>query len=162
MGSGDPGGYRAIFLDRDGVINRNVRNPATGEDESPLTVEGFSLLPGVMPALRSLRTAGYQLFLVSNQPNHAKGKASLATLDAIHYKFLSHLMWERIEFEAFYYCLHHPQGVVAGYSGACVCRKPLPYFLFEAQRSFALDLRRSWMVGDRMTDVECGAVADHP
>jgi D-glycero-D-manno-heptose 1,7-bisphosphate phosphatase len=100
MGSGDPGGYRAIFLDRDGVINRNVRNPATGEDESPLTVEGFSLLPGVMPALRSLRTAGYQLFLVSNQPNHAKGKASLATLDAIHYKFLSHLMWERIEFEA--------------------------------------------------------------
>ena len=75
---------RAVFLDRDGVLNRNVWNPATGKYESPLTPEDFELLPDVIPALQLLRDAGYLLFLVSNQPNHAKGKAGMDTLDAIH------------------------------------------------------------------------------
>ncbi len=159
MGRDKPGGRRAVFLDRDGVINRNVLNPATGEYESPLTADDFEFVPGAFGAMRSLRAAGFFLFLVSNQPNYAKGKSSLETLGAIHEKLLAGLASAGIEFAAFYYCLHHPHGSVAGYSGACECRKPSPHFLLRAQAEFDVDLDRSWMIGDRQTDVECGKAA---
>jgi D-glycero-D-manno-heptose 1,7-bisphosphate phosphatase len=142
---------RAVFLDRDGVLNRNVFNPATGEFESPLTPEQFDILPGVMPALQLLQDAGYLLCLVSNQPNYAKGKASMPMLHAIHRKLETALRDEEISFTAFYYCFHHPE-----FTGACLCRKPSPYFLFQARDEFAVSLSDSWMIGDRGSDVACG------
>jgi len=145
---------RAVFLDRDGVLNRNVWNSATGVWESPLTPEQFELLPKVIPALRLLRDAGYLLFLVSNQPNYAKEKATMPTLDAIHQKLERILAEEGISFAAYYYCYHHP-----AFTGACICRKPSPYFLLKARDTFGLSLEDSWMVGDRQTDVECGRIA---
>lgn len=153
------GTRRVVFLDRDGVINRNVFNPATGEYEAPLTAEDFELLPGVRQALLQLRDAGFLLFLVSNQPNYAKGKSSLAELRAIDAELRRELDAIGIEFAAAYYCLHHPNGSVAGHSGPCACRKPSPYFLFRAMQEFRLDLEQSWMVGDRATDIECGRAA---
>lgn len=150
---------RAIFLDRDGVINRNVLNPVTGEYESPLTVDDFQLIPGAIGGMRALQKAGYLLFLVSNQPNYAKGKCSLSTLKAIHKRLLCELARECIEFTRFYYCVHHPQGTVAGYSRFCKCRKPSPYFVQRACLEFSLDLSCSWMIGDRRTDMECGKAA---
>src|SRR5271165_714021 len=159
MGTGKPGGRRAVFLDRDGVINRNVLNPATGEYESPLTADDFEFVPGAFDAMRALQAAGFLLFLVSNQPNYAKGKSSLETLGAIHEKLLTGLVSEGIEFAGYYYCLHHPHGTVAGYSGACECRKPSPHFLLRAQEEFDVNLDLSWMIGDRRTDIECGKAA---
>jgi D-glycero-D-manno-heptose 1,7-bisphosphate phosphatase len=159
MGADELYGHRAVFLDRDGVINRNVLNPATGEYESPLTEDQLDILPGALDAMRELCGMGFRLFLVSNQPNYAKGKSSLETLAAIHDRLLTVLAREGIDFTAFYYCFHHPQGVVAGYSGNCVCRKPSPHFLLQASEDFGVDLGRSWMVGDRPTDVECGKLA---
>jgi len=159
MGADKPGGRRAVFLDRDGVINRNVLNPATGEYESPLTVDEFELADGVFEAMRALSAAGFLLFLVSNQPNYAKGKSSLEALGSIHEKLLAGLAEKGIEFVCFYYCFHHPQGRTAGYSGPCECRKPSPHFLLRAHAEFNVDLDRSWMVGDRLTDVECGKAA---
>ena len=150
---------QAVFLDRDGVINRNVRNPATLAWEAPLTVEDFELADNALAALSRLRQAGFLLFLVSNQPNYAKGKASLETLESIHRHLLKLLDQQGIEFAAFYYCLHHPQGVVPGHSGPCRCRKPSPFFLFEARDQFGLELERCWMVGDRGSDIECGRAA---
>ena len=150
---------RAVFLDRDGVINYNVLNPATGEFESPLTAGDFAFIPGSLDAMRALRRAGFLLFLVSNQPNVAKGKSTLEQLSTIHQKFVSGLAVAGIDFTRFYYCLHHPQGIVSGYSGPCECRKPSPYFLLTAGSQFDLCLRRSWMVGDRQTDIECGKAA---
>jgi D-glycero-D-manno-heptose 1,7-bisphosphate phosphatase len=144
----------AIFLDRDGVLNRNVWNPATSAYESPLTPEQFELLPNVIPALQLLQDAGYLLFLVSNQPNHAKGKASLSTLDAIHGRLETALAEGHISFSACYYCFHHP-----AFTGPCICRKPSPHFLFKARDVFGVDLGRSWMIGDRQTDIECGRAA---
>jgi D-glycero-D-manno-heptose 1,7-bisphosphate phosphatase len=143
-----------VFLDRDGVLNRNVLNPSTGEYESPLTPERFVLFPGVIESLRLLKEAGYLLFLVSNQPNYVKGKASIQTLDAIHRKFETFLKGEGIEFKAFYYCFHHPE-----VTGPCVCRKPSPYFLYEARDRFTVSLTDSWMVGDRSSDIACGRAA---
>lgn len=159
MGAGQSGRPRAVFLDRDGVINSNVLNPATGACEAPLATDDFTLLPGVPQALRRLKEAGFLLFLVSNQPNYAKGKSSLEELDAIDAELRRSLSAMQIEFAATYYCLHHPDGRIAGYSGVCACRKPSPYFLLRAAREFGVDLSGSWMVGDRATDVLCGFVA---
>jgi D-glycero-D-manno-heptose 1,7-bisphosphate phosphatase len=159
MGKGQSPGRRAVFLDRDGVINRNILNPATGEYEAPLTVRDFSLLPGVPQALRKLRRAGFLLFLVSNQPNYAKRKSTLEDLDAIDREFRQQLAAMRVKFAGIHYCLHHPDGEVEGYSGPCKCRKPSPYFLLRACSEFGLDREQSWMVGDRATDVQCGKAA---
>lgn len=155
MGSnGGNGVRRAIFLDRDGVLNQNIFNPLTGEYESPLTPDEFIVLPGVISALRLLRAAGYWLFVVSNQPNYAKGKTSMDMLDAIHQRFEATLQKEEISFEAFYYCFHHP-----AFTGECPCRKPSPYFLFKARDAFAVSLADSWMIGDRPSDIACGRAA---
>ena len=156
MGTGKSGGRRAVFLDRDGVINRNVLNPATGEYESPLTVVDFEFAPSALEAMCALQGAGFLLFLVSNQPNYAKGKSSLKMLESIHEELLSGLTQAGIEFAGFYYCFHHPLGNLAGYSEPCECRKPSPYFLLKAQAEFVVDLRQSWMIGDRLPDIRCG------
>jgi D-glycero-D-manno-heptose 1,7-bisphosphate phosphatase len=161
----------AVFVDRDGVINRNVFNPQTGAYESPHRPEEFHLTDDALPALARLQAAGFRLFLVSNQPSYAKGKTTLAMLEAIHGCLVDALNAAGIIFSAFYYCFHHPESEMPGYGGPCSCRKPSPFFLFKARDEFGLDLAQSWMVGDRVTDVECGRAAgvhtirvveDHP
>jgi len=159
MGIGTLKRSAAVFLDRDGVINRNVLNPLTGAWEAPLTVNDFVLSPNALSSLRALQKAGYLLFIVSNQPNYAKAKVSLQTLESIHNRLLEFLNNGKVEFSAFYYCLHHPHGVVPEYSGPCCCRKPSPFFLLQARDEFYLDLECSWMVGDRDTDIKCGQTA---
>ena len=148
-------GRRAVFLDRDGVLNRNVFYSAPGGYEAPRTAADFVLSPWVLEALISLQNAGYGLVLVSNQPNFAKGKSSMEDLLAIHERLVRFLMEHGIELLESFYCYHHPDSKVEGYS-ACDCRKPSARFLLEAAQRFDLDLSRSWMVGDRATDVECG------
>lgn len=159
MGAGRPTGRAAVFLDRDGVINRNVFNPASGDCEAPLTAADFALVPGAALALRQLRSAGFLLFVVSNQPNYAKGKASVADLAAIDGRMRQELAAAGVVFNGVYYCLHHPEGKVTEFSGPCACRKPSPYFLLRAMREFGVDAEPSWMVGDRATDVLCGRAA---
>ncbi len=149
----------AIFLDRDGVLNALVLNPASGRMESPLAPEDFQLLPGVIAALRRLQNHGYRLILVSNQPNYALGKSTWLTLGLIHHKLVTTLVRGGIHFTRFCYCLHHPKGVVPGYSGSCTCRKPSPWFLFRARDDFGLSLADSWIIGDQATDTECGRSA---
>jgi D-glycero-D-manno-heptose 1,7-bisphosphate phosphatase len=149
----------AVFVDRDGVINRNVLNPRTGTYESPHRPEDFHLADGAVPALARLQAAGFRLFLVSNQPSYAKGKTTLAMLEDIHGRLVDALNAAGIVFSAFYYCFHHPDSKVLGYGGPCSCRKPSAFFLFKAADEFGLDLAQSWMVGDRVTDVACGRAA---
>jgi D-glycero-D-manno-heptose 1,7-bisphosphate phosphatase len=160
----------AVFLDRDGVINSNVLDPTTGEYGAPLTADRFQLAPGALDALTALHQA-FPLFLISNQPNYAKGKSTLEELAAIHRKMEQELDAAGIAFRACYYCYHHPQGKVAGYSGPCECRKPSPYFLHKAREEHGISLGASWMIGDRVSDIECGRAAglrtihvaeDHP
>ena len=149
----------AVFLDRDGVLNPLVLNPATGQMESPLTPDEMQLTDGVVPALTRLQENGYSLVLVSNQPNMALGKSSLEALEAVHQKLVTELLFGGVHFQRFCYCLHHPKGVVAGYGGLCVCRKPSPWFLLRARDDLGLLLRHSWMVGDQPTDIQCGKAA---
>jgi D-glycero-D-manno-heptose 1,7-bisphosphate phosphatase len=150
---------KAVFLDRDGVLNELVLNPATGEYEPPHSPDDLLLFPDVIESLRILQDAGFELFLVSNQPDYAKGKTSLETIQAVHTRLDQILKANGIHFRDYYYCYHHPNGIVPGYSFACECRKPKPYFLLKAARDYGIDLAVSWMVGDRDTDIECGKAA---
>jgi D-glycero-D-manno-heptose 1,7-bisphosphate phosphatase len=145
---------RAIFLDRDGVLNDNVWYPDTGCWESPRTLAEFALAVGVLPSLAALQQAGYQLFLVSNQPNEANGKSPPGTLAAMHFRLLAILSGAGVYLENSYYCTHHPR-----ITGPCGCRKPSPYFLHDAAKRYNLSLRDSWMIGDRVTDMQCGHAA---
>lgn len=149
----------AVFLDRDGVITELVPNPVTGDFEPPKAPGEVALYAGVIDSLHALQAAGYDLFLVSNQPDHAKGKASLEGIRAVHEVLDRILRSEGIRFREYYYCYHHPDGVVPGYSVDCECRKPKPYFLLLAAEIYGIDLGRSWMIGDRDTDIACGKSA---
>lgn len=146
---------RAVFLDRDGTINRNRYYADSGEFEGPRSADEFELFPWSIAALAALGQAGYSLFVVSNQPNFAKGKSTLESLLEIEKKLVSELKRSDIQILDSYYCYHHPESLVPGYS-ECKCRKPSPEFIFEAVRSYGIDVSRSWMVGDRPTDIECG------
>jgi len=147
---------RAVFLDRDGIINQLVMNPATGEYESPHALSEIEILPGVGTAAKRLVDAGFALFTVSNQPSAAKGKVSLDTLLQNEAWIEAQLRDAGAPITRGYYCHHHPEGVVADLSGPCDCRKPAPGSLLTARDTFGVDLSRSWMIGDQDTDVQCG------
>jgi D-glycero-D-manno-heptose 1,7-bisphosphate phosphatase len=150
---------RAVFLDRDGVLNANVFYRDTGAWEAPRRVGDFRLLPGVLTALMDLRNAGFALVLVSNQPNEALGKSTGAELREIHNAMAIHFERHGIRFLDYCYCPHHPRAVVPELGGMCRCRKPSPYWLYRAATRYGIDLWASWMVGDRATDSACGAAA---
>lgn len=149
----------AVFLDRDGVLNELVLNPATGEYEPPHSPDDLILFPDVIESLRILQDAGIELFLISNQPDYAKGKTSLENLHTVHTRLDRMFVSAGIHFREYYYCYHHPNGIVPGYSFTCECRKPRPYFLLKAARDYRIDLKNSWMIGDRDSDIECGKAA---
>jgi D-glycero-D-manno-heptose 1,7-bisphosphate phosphatase len=150
---------RAAFLDRDGVISELVADPDTHLPEAPLSVDDVALIPGAAEALRELHAAGWLLVGVSNQPAAAKGKASWGELEAIQRRVLDLLAGAGVHFDGFYLCPHHPDGVVAGISRDCDCRKPRPGMLVTAAHELGLDLTQSWMIGDTDTDVGAGRAA---
>ncbi len=149
----------AIFLDRDGVINNLVFNGVTGEYEPPHNSDDLLLCTHAIESLQLLQDSGFELFLVSNQPDFAKGKTTLENLHAVHSYLDCLLKSNNIFFSEYYYCYHHPNGIVPEYSVDCICRKPKPYFLQCAAKQYDIDLLQSWMVGDRDTDVKCGNAA---
>jgi len=150
---------RAVFLDRDGVINAGVPDADTGLLESPLHPSEVRLLDGVPGALHELLAGGRTLVCVSNQPAAAKGKTSLEDLLAVHERVLALLAEQGVALDASRLCPHHPDGVVPGLSGPCRCRKPAPGMLLHAAGSLGLELAGSWMVGDTDADIAAGVAA---
>ena len=147
---------KGVFLDRDGVINPNIFNKSTGEWESPHQPDDFYLFPWTLEALRKLQDNGYKLFLVSNQPSYAKGKTSLENIKAIQDKFHTILNNNDICFTEYYYCYHHPNGIVPEFSIKCECRKPGILFVKQAESKYSITLESSWFIGDREADIICG------
>lgn len=144
---------RAVFLDRDGVINLYVSNAEFGTIDSPATPDEFALADGVLEALGSFQSLGFLLIVISNQPGIAKKRFSTALLDATTNKM-------RLEcgnlLDAVYYCLHHPQAVLPEYRQSCECRKPKPGMLLQAANDWNIDLTRSYMIGDSVVDIKAG------
>lgn len=147
---------KAVFLDRDGVLNRLVLNPATGAFESPHRVADLALTPDLGALLGPLQKAGFSLFVVSNQPSCAKGKASMEALLAIQAALDEGLKAQGLRFADYLYCFHHPDSVVPELKGPCDCRKPSPFLVRQALAVHGLDPAASFLVGDQDTDIECG------
>ena len=136
---------RAVFLDRDGVINASVVRD--GKPYPPDSVDEMEILPGVAEALTALRVAGFDLIVVTNQPDVARGTQTRAAVDAIHAKLSAEL-----PLDAIYACFHDDAEV-------CDCRKPKPGMLVNAARDRGIDLPSSFMVGDRWRDTDAGLAA---
>lgn len=146
---------KAIFLDRDGTINKYV-----GFLTKP---EEFDLLPGVAEAIRQINHSGYLCIVVSNQPVIARGDCTFEQLQEIHDKMETLLGQEGAFVDAIYYCPHHPdkgfEGERPAYKIDCNCRKPKPGLLLQAAKDWNIDLSQSYMIGDSERDVEAGNAA---
>jgi len=137
--------HRAVFLDRDGVLNRV--GIVQGRPFPPGSVDAMEILPGVPEALGRLRQAGYRLIVVTNQPDVATGVQRLEVVDAMHRRLLEELPLDDIRV-----CYHTDQD-------GCECRKPRPGMLLQGAADWDLDLSESFMVGDRWRDVGAGQAA---
>jgi len=147
---------KAVFFDRDGVINKLVFNPKTGEYEPPHSPEDFIFKDDAIEALRKLQNNNYRLFIISNQPDFAKGKTSLENLKRVHSYFEEQLKENSIVFSSFYYCYHHPSGIIKEYAVNCSCRKPGTLFVEKAIGDYNINVLYSWFIGDRDSDILCG------
>lgn len=146
---------KAIFLDRDGTLNKYV---------GFLTdIDDLELAEGAARAVGKINASGYLAIVVTNQPVIARGEVSPEELAGIHDKLETLLGREGAYLDALYYCPHHPHGGFAGerpeYKGDCGCRKPKPGMLLQAARDYNIDLGASWMVGDGENDMKAGRAA---
>ena len=146
---------KAVFLDRDGTINKYVGFLRDIDD--------FALIPGAAEAVRRINASGYLAIVVTNQPVIARGEVTVPQLQEIHNKMETLLGLEGAYLDAVYYCPHHPH---RGYEGEipelkidCCCRKPKPGMLMKAAEDFNIDLSASFMVGDGENDVKAGLAA---
>ena len=131
----------AVFFDRDGVLNVDKHFVYKPED--------FAWIPGAPSAIGLLNKLGYYVFVVSNQSGVARGFYRTANVEALHSFMQQELAQQGARIDAFYYCPHHPD-----IDGPCDCRKPQPGLLLQALADYPVDKARSFLVGDKPTDVE--------
>ena len=135
----------AVFLDRDGVVNDTLLEG--GEPHPPSSRADVVIPDDVRPAIATLRDAGFKLIIVTNQPDVARGRITLAAVDEIN-QYLS----GTLGLDGVYACVHDgPDG--------CECRKPRPGMLVRAARELKLDLETSWLIGDRWVDIAAARAA---
>ena len=142
------GKKRAVFLDRDGTINVEVQYLSDVAD--------FQFIPGVPWALKRLKDAGFLLVVVTNQSGIGRGYYDEAALESIHDHMHADLASYGIAIDACYFCPHHPEHATGEYRQECDCRKPLPGMLQQAAQDLDIDLASSYMIGDKLADVEAG------
>jgi D-glycero-D-manno-heptose 1,7-bisphosphate phosphatase len=139
--------HRAVFLDRDGVINRSLERDS--KPFPPRSLDEFEILPEVPDACAKLKAAEFLLIVATNQPDVGRGTLKKELVENIHAHLMKQLPIDRVEV-----CFHPGQG-----KSDCDCRKPKPGMLLRAARELNIDLSQSWMVGDRWRDVDCGHTA---
>ncbi|KAB8316061.1 HAD family hydrolase [Tolypothrix campylonemoides VB511288] len=142
---------RAVFLDKDGTLIEDV----------PYNVDPqqIKLASGAIEGLLSLQEAGYKLIVITNQSGVARGYFPESALVGVEERLCQLLAAEGIYLAGFYYCPHHPDGVVREFALVCDCRKPAPGLLLRAAGEHNIDLRSSWFIGDILNDVEAGHCA---
>ena len=136
---------KAVFLDRDGVINANVERD--GKPVAPTSLAEFQILPGVAEAARRLKAGGFLLIVVTNQPDVATGRTSKATMEAMHAEIS-----KQMPIDDFMICQHTD-------ANHCACRKPKPGLILQAAEKHSIDLPSSTVVGDRWRDILAGQAA---
>jgi len=146
---------KAVFLDRDGVINENV--------EDLTKPEQLVIMKGAAEAIKRINDSGYLAVVVTNQPIIAKGFCTFKDMGRIHSRLKELLARKGARIDAIYVCPHHPEkgfeGEVKELKTDCKCRKPKPGLLLQAAKDMGIDLKKSWMVGDSYTDIAAGKKA---
>ena len=150
---------KAVFLDRDGVINEIMYYRELGIVDSPCSARQLRLLPQAAEGIRRLNQAGFKVIVVTNQPGIAKQRFTRQALDEMHGRMRRRLRAQGARLDAIYCCLHHPQAKIKALRQVCECRKPGCGMLLAAARDHSLDLPNSFMVGDSFTDIEAGHAA---
>jgi D-glycero-D-manno-heptose 1,7-bisphosphate phosphatase len=141
----------AAFLDRDGVINEELNYVHRVED--------FHFLPGVLATCRKFVEAGYLLVVITNQAGIARGYYDVPAFEILTQWMKARFAEAGAPLAGVYFCPHHPEGRIERLSIPCDCRKPAPGMILQAQRDLGLDLARSFLVGDKVSDIEAGRAA---
>lgn len=139
---------KAVFLDRDGVINKEV--------DYLRNLKQLRLLPGVAQVIRKLNKLGFLIIIVTNQPVIARGWLTEKEVDDIHSVLIKRLSQKSAKINAIYYCPHHPEANLKKYRIYCHCRKPNIGLIKKAVKKFKIDVKKSFMVGDSTTDILAG------
>jgi D-glycero-D-manno-heptose 1,7-bisphosphate phosphatase len=139
---------RAVFLDRDGTINV--------EKNYLHRIADFEFIPGAPEAIKKLKAAGFLVIVVSNQSGIARGYFDEDAVNLLHEHIQDELKGYDTVIDAFYFCPHHPEEGLGVYKGACECRKGAPGMLLKAASEHDINLKNSFMVGDKLADIEAG------
>jgi len=142
------GKRRAVFLDRDGTINI--------EKDYLHKIEDFEFIHGAPEAIKRLKDAGFLVIVVSNQSGVGRGYFDEQAVENLHHHIQSELADYGTLIDAFYFCPHHPDKGLGSYKISCDCRKGNPGMLLQAAREYDIDLQGSFMVGDKLADIEAG------
>ena len=143
--------HKAIFLDRDGVINTEIGFIWKPED--------ITFVAGIFDFCREARDRGYLLIVVSNQSGIGRGMFTEEQFDELMYWMQEHFIAEECPLTAWYYCPHHPEAGQGEYKKECDCRKPKPGMILQAAKEWDLDLSRSILIGDAERDIAAGKAA---
>ena len=153
---------RAVFLDRDGILNEMVYDETHGLLDSPRRPEQVRVIAGAGAFIRGVKSLGYKVIVATNQPGIAKGTLTEEELAAVNQCLANKLAEEDAAWDDLYFSPYHPDGGTTprpDYVRQSECRKPAPGMLLQAAKKYGLDLGESWMVGDGLTDVQAGLAA---
>ena len=143
--------YKACFLDRDGVVNV--------EKSYVHKLEDLIVYEETYEAVKLLKDNAYKVIVITNQGGVAKGYYKESDIHAVHKEIDRLLNIRALSIDAYYYCLHHPEGSIKEYTLDCECRKPAPGMIFQAAEDFNIDLSLSFMIGDKMSDIKAARKA---
>ena len=143
-----PATHRAIFIDRDGTLVHARHYPSKPDD--------LVLYDGIGSKLRLLQDAGFKLIVITNQSGIARGYFTAADLAVMHEHVSDELRAHGVQIDGYYFCPHHPDGVIPELAMRCDCRKPEPGMILQASKEHGIDPRHSWFLGDILDDIEAG------
>ncbi len=142
------GNRRAVFLDRDGCVNV--------EDHYIRDIKQFRLYPDTLESIKALNDAGFAIVVVTNQSGVARGYMTEELVNEVHELLLKMTREAGVIIDRIEYCPHHPEGVITQYAMTCACRKPAPGMALRAAKELSIDMKSSYVVGDKVSDIELG------
>lgn len=150
---------KAVFLDRDGVINELIFYAEQGVIDIPMNPSQIKLIHGISELLKYAKESDFIIVVCSNQSGVGLGKVTLENLNRITEEINSKLKSKGVTIDNFYYCMHHPYAKLRNFKAKCKCRKPEIGLFLKAEKELDIDLSKSWMVGDGIDDVKAGQKA---
>ena len=150
---------KAIFFDRDGVINKEVFRKKLNKWTAPHKISEVKIKKKTLKVINELKEKNFFFFVIYNQPDYSLVLNILKNLKLVHGKIKEILQKNSILIKKYFYSYRHEKSIIKKLGPPCFDRKPKPFFLNKAKKKYNLDLKNSWIVGDRYTDIDCGKKA---